>query len=241
MKAVVATVMLAALSAASVAGLEKRQLSANDLQRGCKEVIFIFARGSTEPGNMGIIIGPAVCSGLKTRLAGRVACQGVGGGYKAKLQDNGNPKGTSAAATQEAVKVFQQAASKCPNAKIVFGGYSQGGAVMHTAIQKLPASIKNRLLGGVLFGDTLNQRNRHAIPGFPPNRVKEYCANGDGICERAFRGITSGHLSYTTNGMGNQAVGFLISKINSGGNGGQAGGEVKGGKGAARGKGGKGR
>jgi cutinase len=139
MKAVVATVMLAALSAASFAGLEKRQLSANDLQRGCKEVIFIFARGSTEPGNMvlsyqlfvrfladlqqGIIIGPAVCTGLKTRLAGRVACQGVGGGYKAKLADNGNPRGTSASGTQEAVKMFQQAASKCPNTKIVFGGY----------------------------------------------------------------------------------------------------------------------
>jgi len=237
MKAVVATVMLAALSAANFAGLEKRQLSANDLQRGCKEVTFIFARGSTEPGNMGIIIGPAVCTGLKTRLAGRVACQGVGGGYKAKLADNGNLRGTSASGTQEAVKMFQQAASKCPNTKIVFGGYSQGGAVMHTAVQQLPASIKSKLLGGVLFGDTLNQRNRHAIPGFPANRVKEYCANGDGICERAFRGITAGHLSYTTNGMANQAVGFLISKINSGGNGGEPGGEVKGGKGGKGGKG----
>jgi hypothetical protein len=53
MKAIATTVvMLAAFSAGSFAGLEKRQMSANDLQRACKEVIFIFARGSTEPGNM---------------------------------------------------------------------------------------------------------------------------------------------------------------------------------------------
>jgi cutinase len=44
--------LLAALAAASNAVLQKRQ-SSNDLLRGsCKEVIFIFARGSTEPGNM---------------------------------------------------------------------------------------------------------------------------------------------------------------------------------------------
>jgi cutinase len=56
-------------------------------------------------------------------MAGRVACQGVGGEYKAALQDNGNPKGTSPGGTSEAVKMFTRAASKCPNAKIVFGGY----------------------------------------------------------------------------------------------------------------------
>jgi cutinase len=57
------------------------------------------------------------------KLPGKVACQGVGGGYKASLGDNGNPKGTSKSGTAEAVKMFQQAATKCPRSKIVFGGY----------------------------------------------------------------------------------------------------------------------
>lgn len=50
--AVVVAATLAVLSAANEAVLKKRQ-SANDLMRGtCKQIIFIFARGSTEPGNM---------------------------------------------------------------------------------------------------------------------------------------------------------------------------------------------
>jgi len=54
MKLLVATVaVLTAISTTNAGLLEKRQTSANDLTRGtCKEVILIFARGSTEPGNM---------------------------------------------------------------------------------------------------------------------------------------------------------------------------------------------
>jgi cutinase len=112
---------------------------------------------------------------------------------------------------------------------------------MHTALQALDKKTKDKLLGGVLFGDTLNQRNKHQIPGYPANRVKEYCATGDGICEIAFRGITGAHLAYGTNGMDKMAVDFLVSKIENNG-GGEGGGEVKEAKGgsAPSGAGGKG-
>jgi hypothetical protein len=51
MKLIVATVaFLATLAAAK---LQRRQMNADEVKNGsCKEVIFIFARGSTEPGNM---------------------------------------------------------------------------------------------------------------------------------------------------------------------------------------------
>jgi cutinase len=71
----------------------------------------------------GVIIGGGVCFGLKAKLPGKVACQGVGGDYTANVMDNGNPRGTSAGGTAEAVKMFNQAVSKCPQSKIVFGGY----------------------------------------------------------------------------------------------------------------------
>jgi hypothetical protein len=38
--------------AASIPGLQRRQATANDLNGACKRVILIFARASTEPGNM---------------------------------------------------------------------------------------------------------------------------------------------------------------------------------------------
>jgi cutinase len=69
-------------------------------------------------------MGPSVCSGLKSKLgAGSVACQGVGGAYSAGLMDNVSAKGTSSAAIQEALTMFNLANSKCPQSIIVAGGY----------------------------------------------------------------------------------------------------------------------
>jgi cutinase len=69
-------------------------------------------------------MGPTVCSGLKSKIgAANVACQGVGGAYKAGLADNVLPAGTTAGAISEATKLFQEAATKCPQATIVAGGY----------------------------------------------------------------------------------------------------------------------
>jgi hypothetical protein len=45
--------LLAMVSAARINVMHKRQMNADDVVNGnCKEFLFIFARGSTEPGNM---------------------------------------------------------------------------------------------------------------------------------------------------------------------------------------------
>lgn len=63
--------------------LTKRQLggtitengvSSND---GCQPLTFIFARGSTEMGNMGSVVGPPVASALRSQLNNKVTVQGV--------------------------------------------------------------------------------------------------------------------------------------------------------------------
>lgn len=222
-------VVLSLLAAnAAAAPVDKRQFdllsslnpfSSDELDSGsCKEVIFIFARGSMEPGNMGIIIGPETCSALKGKLgSGKVACQGVGGDYTASMFDNASLQFTSQAAINEAKRYFTRAVQKCPNAKIVFGGYSQGGAVMHGAVSGLDANTRNRLVGGVLFGDSMNGRNSGRIPNYPADRVKELCNDGDGICATFLYGITSAHLTYGMDGSANEAATFLAQKVNGGG------------------------
>jgi cutinase len=68
-------------------------------------------------------MGPKVCTGLKTKFSGNVACQGVGGPYSAGLADNVRPAGTTPGAIDEAKKMFNLAATKCPQSVIVAGGY----------------------------------------------------------------------------------------------------------------------
>jgi len=193
----------------------------NELLNGsCKAITLIFARASTEPGNMGMSMGPATCSGLKRNYPGKVACQGVGRPYTAGLAENVSASGTSAAAIGEATKMFTTASTKCPNTVIVFGGYSQGTAVMMNAVKGLSADVKKKVVGGVLFGYTKNAQTKGSIPNYPKNQVIVFCNEkpagsgkfADGVCGGKLN-VNGGHFAYMGNGDGGKAVTFLKSKI----------------------------
>ncbi|KAL4864348.1 hypothetical protein BDV12DRAFT_205784 [Aspergillus spectabilis] len=206
------TLLFAALAAFAIANpvpnanpdaditLERRQsVNSNDLEDGvCKPVTFIFARGSTESGNMGFIVGPQVCSNLKSSLgSNNVACQGVGGAYTAGLIPNFLPENTNQASIQAAVDMFDLA-NACPDTQIVAGGYSQGSAVISGAIQDIDDQLKAKVKGVVLFGYTRNLQDRGRIPGYPEDQTKVYCAVGDLVCSGTLI-ITVSHLTYGLN------------------------------------------
>jgi hypothetical protein len=52
-----------------------------------------------------------------------VGCQGIGGAYTAGLAENLLPQNTAPQDIQTAVDMFNECNTKCPNAKIVAGGY----------------------------------------------------------------------------------------------------------------------
>jgi len=192
-------------------------ITRNELTEGssCGKVIFIFARASSEVGNMGGSMGPMLCNGLKKAYGDTGAlCQGVGGAYGAGILDNVSFKGTTGGAIKEATTMFTTASTKCPGSVITFGGYSQGTAVMHNTVSALPAALKEKLVAGVLFGDTLNTQDKSQIPNFPKGKVEVYCTKDDGVCSGVLV-VTNGHFAYTTNGDGDKAFAFLRSKIDA--------------------------
>jgi len=192
--------------------LEARQSDESDeLEDGsCQAVTFIFARGTSESGNMGSIVGPQTCTALKAALPGQVACQGVGSPYDATIQDNLLPQDTSTTDIGAATTLFDLANTKCPDTQIVAGGYSQGSAVMDGSIQALPAALMAKVKGVVLFGYTRNQQDGGRIPNYPTSETKVYCAEGDLVCNGTLI-ITAAHLSYGVDAT--NAATFLASKI----------------------------
>ncbi|KAH7363332.1 cutinase-domain-containing protein [Plectosphaerella cucumerina] len=198
--------------------IEARQLGGNtrnDLQNGgaCPPVIFIFARGSTESGNLGTL-GPRVGSALESEYGrGNVWVQGVGGRYRATLADNALPDGTSRAAIAEMTELFQLADRSCPSATIVAGGYSQGAALAAATIRDLSSSIRSKTAGVVLFGYTKNQQNRGQIPNYPADDTRVFCNVGDLVCTGSLI-VAAPHLAYQSDASG-PAPRFLISKINA--------------------------
>ena len=78
---------------------------------------------------------------------------------------------------------------------LVVAGYSQGAAVVHRAVENMPAATMAKIAGIVTFGDTQNQQDNGQVPNFPPAKTMVICAPGDAVC-RGTLTILPPHLSY---------------------------------------------
>lgn len=106
--------------ATAIPALETRQSSSgDDLVNGqCGDMVYIFARGTTERGNLGTVIGPGFGQELASQM-GNVAVQGVD--YPANIAGF-NAGGSNAGATTMA-DLCRQAIQQCPGTPIVMSGY----------------------------------------------------------------------------------------------------------------------
>jgi cutinase len=143
--------------------------------------------------------------------ANNVWIQGVGGPYAANLEGNLWPDGSQPSAINEMKRLLQMANDKCPNAKIVAGGYSQGAALAAAAIRDISASIRNKIVGTILFGYTKNQQNNGQIVNYPSNRLRVFCNQGDLVCEGTLI-VAPPHLNYN-DVASNAGPNFLVSSI----------------------------
>lgn len=155
-------------------------------------------------------VGPDLAGALSSRVRS-LWVQGVGGPYDAAIADNTLPRGSSAASIREGVRLINLAASKCPSARIVTAGYSQGAALIAAAISDLNSSVRDRVTGSALFGYTKNRQNNGRIPNYPADRTRVYCNFGDLVCEGQLI-VLAPHLAYGPDARGPAAV-FLAGRI----------------------------
>lgn len=97
-----------------------------------------------------------------------------------------------------------------PDSVIVAGGYSQGAAVNHRAIEELDTAVQDQIAGVVLYGDTQKQQDNDQIPNFPADKVKIICQDGDAVCRGQLL-VLAAHLTYGARA--DEGVEFLVQQI----------------------------
>jgi cutinase len=108
------------LSLTNATPIKRQTTSSDDLLNGdCGSLVYIFARGTTEPGNLGTVIGPGFGRALG-RDFGDVAVQGVD--YPAVVA--GFLAGGSDAGAETMADLIRTAGSQCPGVPVVVSGYS---------------------------------------------------------------------------------------------------------------------
>ena len=187
----------------------------------CPNVEVIFARGTNEPPGMGRV-GDAFVDALKQDTPG-LTYDTYGVNYAAsKLQLHG---GDGANDTINRVKA---AVAKCPNVKIVLGGYSQGASVMDIVAgvpigginwgNALPPEYAKNIAAVATFGDVAD-RAGGSLPvasAMLGSKAIDLCNPEDPICHAGQGNEWSGHTEgyvplYTT-----QAASFVASKLMAG-------------------------
>ncbi|KAB8302019.1 hypothetical protein EYC80_005471 [Monilinia laxa] len=154
----------------------------------CKPVIVIFARGTSEAGNVGEIAGPPLFASLRAALTtAKTTVQGVN--YAADVI--GYLAGGDAAGSRTLANLTTYASSKCPDAKLVLSGYSQGAQVVHNAAKTLSAAVTAKIAAVVVFGDP---DYGQAVGGVAAAKVLSICHVLDIICT-GVGGFTT-HLTY---------------------------------------------
>ena len=188
----------------------------------CPDVEVIFARGTNEPPGLGRV-GDAFVDSLRQQTGGlNILPYGVN--YAAsKLQLHG---GDGANDTIDRVK---KSVEKCPQTKIVLGGYSQGASVMDIVAgvpiggiswgSTLPPQYNNNIAAVATFGDVAD-RAGGSLPTMSASlgsKAIDLCNPNDPICHAGPGNEWSGHTEgyvpvYTT-----QAAAFVASKLQAAG------------------------
>ncbi|MGB8405979.1 MAG: cutinase family protein [Mycobacterium sp.] len=200
----------------------------------CPDVEVVFARGTFEPPGIGAT-GQAFVDSLTAKTPNKTT-DVYPVDYPASIDF-----ATAADGVIDASNKVKDTAAKCPNTKIVIGGYSQGAAVAAYLTEDavpgfnvppgltgpMPGSVADHVAAVALFGKPSSGFMQMIYSGAPPvtvgpryiSKTTEQCIQDDPVCSPA--GSDNGaHRMYTADGLTDQAADFVVKKLPRGGSGG---------------------
>jgi cutinase len=183
----------------------------------CSDIDVVAARGTFEPGTLGVIVGDPVYSALQKKITGR-SLTSYKVNYPADLSLTSAAQGNT-----DLVNHVNSQAAACPNQRFILVGYSQGANVVDNSIgissagavvgspivATIPAALELRVAAVLLFGNPIRAIGK-SVTGTYQSRTIDFCAEGDPVCE-ANGNDTLAHLGYTANA--DAAAAFAAGKV----------------------------
>jgi cutinase len=207
---------LAALSLAGGAGLATLTAPAATAAT-CSDLDVVAARGTFEPGTLGLIVGDPVFSALQQKITGK-SLSSYAVNYPADLSLTSAAQGNA-----DAVNHVNAQAAACPNQRFILVGYSQGANVIDNSIgissdgavvgspivATIPAAVEPKVAAVLLFGNPIRALGK-SVTGTYQSRTIDFCANGDPICQNGGTDVGA-HLGYTADA--GAAATFAAGKV----------------------------
>jgi cutinase len=207
---------LAALSLAGGAGLATLSAPAATAAT-CSDLDVVAARGTFEPGTLGLIVGDPVFSALQKKITGKTLSS-YAVNYPADLSLT-----SAATGNADVVNHVNAQAAACPNQRFILVGYSQGANVVDNSIgissdgavvgspivATIPAALAPRVAAVLLFGNPIRALGK-SVTGTYQSRTIDFCANGDPICQNGGTDVLA-HLGYTSDA--DAAATFAAGKV----------------------------
>lgn len=207
---------LAALSLVGGAGLATLSAPAASAAT-CSDLDVVAARGTFEPGTLGLIVGDPVFSALQKKITGKTLSS-YAVNYPADLSLT-----SAATGNLDVVNHVNAQAAACPNQRFILVGYSQGANVVDNSIgissdgavvgspivATIPAALAPRVAAVLLFGNPIRALGK-SVTGTYQSRTIDFCANGDPICQNGGTDVLA-HLGYTSDA--DAAATFAAGKV----------------------------
>lgn len=207
---------LAALSLVGGAGLATLSAPAASAAT-CSDLDVVAARGTFEPGTLGLIVGDPVYSALQRKITGK-SLSSYAVNYPADLSLT-----SAATGNLDVVNHVNAQAAACPSQRFILVGYSQGANVVDNSIgissdgavvgspivATIPAAVEPKVAAVLLFGNPIRALGK-SVTGTYQSRTIDFCANGDPICQNGGTDVGA-HLGYTSDA--DAAATFAAGKV----------------------------